>query len=932
GDLLPVPGSDNFLISYLENDLNTSTVQTKISSMNGINGAVNWTVVSNQTMSITRYSDMQIINNQIYCNTIASNNYYVFNPLFNANATSIGNGNLCYTRSNMPLLNLNFYQANQTNLTNIFNNQDVTINETDATSTATVSKTLCTNCLALNTQSTIVIPDETVINSSVLWGAVGTAQKYYIEGELTVNNAILDITNIDVIFGPCARINFVNNGRIRANNSVFRSCDENAFWDGLYFDMSADNKIESCVFKNASRALSFNFNSTANISNNEFLNCYRGIEIAGHLNFNNPISNNQFIIDRLLPTTAECVNNVPVTACFGIVLNNSIVNGEISQNNFIQNLDATRNVNLSGLNATNSAFTASENTFTNNFRAFDIIGERDIANNPWKIINNSIEFTRLYKTNLSAIQAHQIYIKGGIENSGNEISKNTIRKTSTEVLPNTMGIMLDPDAGGPKSALRIMNVVIKENYIEGFSYGTYCLRTRNIMVTKNTYKNNSSIGVLFHESSNLFITCNTIDMLNDNSNVKFGIQVGDMEVIQGSTAFGKIHSNCIFNTERGMFIYAPYPNSPCPQAPEIRNNYIYNFINSGIYIRNMSTAIGDNVFPGMNSFISNTYPTTQAWDIEVVSQNVLIPSIVSQKENYSNKAFNFTPNVTGDPYGLDKIKYSIASCANQNQHQQGGFAFHGKYSDALDCQSKAAFSPWGNPGGDGGGGGQIPVFVSGNRLRIYQYIHTHVWNKNDHETLTNWMDMIKTNPNLKAEDHAEMEYLMSIKIQDEDNQLKLIKANMNTSNFFYLEALKNNLVDADRNKLISISMDSLYTQTCYFLLSKMGSPLVFNSIIPEMESTELNSSLNSRIQMLPMSIYPNPISEGDIKVDINMDGFTGFKNIKILDFMGMEVFSAEVYLMNGTVQINVNDFNLGVYNLILTDESGKTFVGKFVKL
>ena len=56
---------------------------------------------------------------------------------------------------------------------------------------------------------------------------------------ITVQDALLDLTNVDIIFGECAGIQFIGDAEVRANNSVFRPCDVNETWLGFIFRGSA---------------------------------------------------------------------------------------------------------------------------------------------------------------------------------------------------------------------------------------------------------------------------------------------------------------------------------------------------------------------------------------------------------------------------------------------------------------------------------------------------------------------------------------------------------------------------------------------------------------------------------------------------------------------------------------------------------------------
>lgn len=924
GDIIVVPNTNNVLFSYTEANLNLNTFSNKIISFDGssANGETNWSITSRRNNN-NEASSTLILNNKIFSiSTIinnSSNDYYVFNPQINANSSIVTNSNLCFINDAFPRENNLIEEINLSNLTQSESNTNVEIfsEQSNPISNSTIYP--CLECIASDPTNSFIIPTGTILTEDELWGRIGTAQKYYIEGELTVDNAILDITNIDVVFGPCGRINFINNGRLRANNSVFRSCNENRFWDGIYFAQSLNNKIESCVFKNASVGLRFNLNSNGNISNNQFLNCYRGIEINGNLNFNNPISNNKFIIDRLLPTTNECINNIPALNCFGIMMNNSLITAEVSQNQFLYTIDPTRNILVTGIHAINSSFSASLNVFTNMYRSFEVNGD---ANGAWKIINNSIDFSRIYNgnINLSNIQAHQIYVTGTINNLNNEISKNTIRKSTAQIIPNTFAVNIDGTG-----VIRISNITIRENFIEGFNYGIYALNTSNLLITKNDLKNITFVGILFHESNNMVISCNTIDMIKSNSSTIRGIQLSNCNY-ENNENVGKIHSNCIFNTERGIYIiYSKIYSTPV-KTPQIKNNYIYNYTLDGIYIRNMSSEIGNLSFDGMNSFISNN---NTALDINLQNISTFGPNgIVTQYKNYSNKPFVFSSNIIVPNYTVNYIKYSVASCANQNQQRQSGFNFNGQYDNTLDCESRILF--YSTNTGAIGTPQELSVNIK-NKNEIIEKIYSEKWTSSDLSKSIKWSENIMNNNNLSANDKSYTLYALFLNIGDLEKVKAIINENKNNSDFFYLEAVKLGIEDINYIKLNTISQNDDLSQTCNFLMNFSDYNYKFNSKILIVDDT-FNISTEKSSYVTNLNIYPNPTSDNTLYIDINTPNSNGYKNISITNFMGLELTNSEVYLNNGTTSIDISTYSTGIYYLTMKDEYGNKTIKKFVKL
>ena len=146
------------------------------------------------------------------------------------------------------------------------------------------------------------ILSNTTYSTDVVWDG-----KYYIDDNVIVtvtNGSILDITNVDVVFGECAGIVFTDGALLRSNNSVYRPCYIDGTWKGLRFVGKGkfDNIINECTFKNAEVALYFQELADGVISSNLFSNCNYGIRVEGNNSFNHPISGNRFVTEQFFPS------------------------------------------------------------------------------------------------------------------------------------------------------------------------------------------------------------------------------------------------------------------------------------------------------------------------------------------------------------------------------------------------------------------------------------------------------------------------------------------------------------------------------------------------------------------------------------------------------------------------------------------------------
>ncbi|MEM7037932.1 MAG: hypothetical protein AAF570_13195, partial [Bacteroidota bacterium] len=205
------------------------------------------------------------------------------------------------------------------------------------------------DCWAENDPNFTVIGAPITITDHQVW----EGQVYVDDGVIvTVSgpNALLDMTNVDVVFGECAGIDFENGAHIRANNSVFRPCDtpDSLYaWRGLRFTTGAGGDIDESTFKRAQQAVEILGNGQADsmalrISGNHFVNNEWGIFVSG-MRLSETISNNVFLIDDEVIDydVANCMSPVYVFEHVGIHAINSTFEEIVSQNEFINASDPT---------------------------------------------------------------------------------------------------------------------------------------------------------------------------------------------------------------------------------------------------------------------------------------------------------------------------------------------------------------------------------------------------------------------------------------------------------------------------------------------------------------------------------------------------------------------------------------------------------------
>jgi PKD repeat protein len=472
----------------------------------------------------------------------------------------------------------------------------------------------------------------TTYTTDVVWDG-----KYYIKDNVIVtvtNSSILDITNVDVVFGECAGIVFQNGALLRSNNSVYRPCYIDGTWKGLRFVGKGefDNIINECTFKNAEVALYFQENADGVISNNLFSNCNYGIRVEGNNTFNHPISGNRFVTEQFFPsydcpTKYSFVNNL---STYGIYTTSSRFRQQVSQNSFI-NTWGTAAPKTHGIYQINGGGVFSNNTFTDlsyslylNSSLFSTIIE-----------NNRIEINEPVNSTLAPIYINSTN-SPVVEINNNHISDNLHQ------FPCFAAIYL-------RSSSRIS---IMSNIIEGFNYGIFASSVRNVQISSNEITDSEINGIYITSKGNYsnYITCNNVKMRTfNNTRALYAVDL---------TPLSEISSNCFNDSYTSMDFRTVLAGN---SLPKIRNNFLYNYnfvgINAVGYSGNIGTLTPAD--PGLNTLWSNYNP---AIDINS-SANITVA------DNFG--MFNIswpTVQITSNrPF------HSTASCAQQifNMPSQG---------------------------------------------------------------------------------------------------------------------------------------------------------------------------------------------------------------------------------------------------------------------
>ncbi len=498
-----------------------------------------------------------------------------------------------------------------------------------------------------------------LITSDQVWDG-----KYYVTEDVIVSNgATLDLTNVDIVFLEETGITFLDDSEVRANNSVLRACDLDEYWDGITMLGNSGGVFNESVIKNAETGLEIQTAGVLNVSDNQFYNNATAIYLneAGDVTYNGGITNNVFVSNQERPDYLDSTGT-SLNDFFGIRMFNTIMGAVISQNEFV-NSSNTGVVNnfFYGIYINTSGLTASSNTFTNMYRAFDVTGNGSSVS----IDNNTIEYTQnsyndIYAVRLSDINASPVLLEGNKitfsslgtgANTQAAIYANNVRNviiSNNEISGFARGLRI----GGGSRFVEVFGNTIKEANV----FGMLLLGGRDITVSDNTLKGLANIGIdVRNVRRNLEVTGNSItnDDYSNTIGVRYFITTGGLP-FYFTVEFA---DNCIRNTSTAMLFRS---NPASLDIPTIRNNYLYNYEDHGIWSDNFEGAIGSCLnYPaeaGGNSFISNNLaPFGSAVDVR--SDNATI----TLSGNSANLVISFPTVLVNTSCNTT----STADCGNQ---------------------------------------------------------------------------------------------------------------------------------------------------------------------------------------------------------------------------------------------------------------------------
>jgi hypothetical protein len=745
--------------------------------------------------------------------------------------------------------------------------------------------------------------------------------KLYVEGVITVDAAVIDITNVDMVFDACAGIRFVNGATIRANNSVFRACGLQDSWLGLDFESGSLGVVEACSFKNAVHAINaLNGTIDVKIINNNFINCKNSIASNGSV-LNAIISGNNFTVDQSFVNFSSC-SGQGNNDYFGIVASSSTFVSGISQNNFVYSANTPLN-SVYGIFLESSTAVVNANTFSNLYRSID-------ANNGGNLefSNNTIEVSGWQTTT-----QHSIRITGNGETT---LKGNTIKYSINHREP-----LLPLTNSAIYAEKNTMPLIIADNFIQNFETGLQLLNNDLVYVTYNKIINCNNYGI-YSDGNMVNASCNEIDMatIKDRQSSSIGIAHIVTEKYGNSELWRKasFRSNCISECTTSIYFSS---KEECTLFDAVYNNFLYNYTNFGIYAENVRLFVGTPIQFGGNSFVSNNYHAlnsglTQAIDLGAVNcsiaaegnfgiLNVSGSVSVSNDKGYHSTATcakQVTDKPTNNPYNYNQQFTALEMC---NEFDMNTMSIFGKTanSTALNSNYKVLFEaiPLSNRYTSAcaviNTVSKNELDVTFNRLKTISY-----QNNNDVLFLEVFYYMQKSNLTVATQklssistsntDEADLKAIMQIKLD-----LLIAKKGWSAIN----ATQQNTLLAIDVKHAINSAAAKDLLQAANGKNDYRFAPTKQLTTKREGKVVNLNSS--------SLSIYPNPASNTLILELVNETGDNAI--ISIFDAMGQRIYQTSGNLKAGKLSIDVSGLAKGMYHVQLLSANNKSLSNSFIK-
>jgi len=762
-------------------------------------------------------------------------------------------------------------------------------------------------------------PVNRIITSDEVWHG-----KIYIPSNviITVEGALLDLTNVDVIFGECAGIRFTKNAVVRANNSVFRPCNINETWLGFIFDRTADGIINESTFKSAQFALMFNSVEKAQVRivNNLFQNCRIGIA-ASRTNMLDGISGNTFNIDKNdIKYKVEC-RKFDASSAFlgleyqddhwGIIAESSNFYGNISQNDFV-NAQEVEGSGISkffygiSLNQTSSA-TLSDNNFTDLYRSIDLAKSGSV-----NIDNNEIEVNSYnYYGTLKSEHQMRISSSSNINVTNNELLY-AFRNQSEKINWSTHSAIYVENGGA---------IALKTNKIKGFESGIQLQRVEKVSVNENNLMDIGHTGIFVQGGAAIDVLCNTLNMEDDYKNEAIGIYYITQSEKNPEVRFS---SNCIFEASTAMLLVGP--REKCYELPFVSNNFMYNYTSYGIDVHDLEGNIGTSGTvkdAGRNTFASNN-TTTGSVDLRAVN------CTVNADGNYGIVSTAGNVNVGST------IFYSTATCGLQMPMNSDDIKLN--YNETCDPKFYFNESPLKKEGGKYVLKGDAEKSLKGyDTYDRYAYGWLNAVSTDDAKKLYDLLaqDKGKMNSTLLAYyfEVTQANYSSGLTLLSKLKSEKVVSNDRYTFEKLRLEHLMNPKAISTSSSIVT-QMTALTTdRTVVYDVRQFLQFNIAGNDFPFEPIPTPTVYANGAVKLLDakkLIVYPNPVKDV-LKVDYFIPT-EGAVQINVIDINGKVQSTQSRAAKSGQVELNIASLARGTYIVQIVNSSGETESTQFIKL
>ena len=740
-----------------------------------------------------------------------------------------------------------------------------------------------------------------LITSDEVWDG-----KYYVPDFMivTVDNATLDLTNVDIVFGECAGIEFIDGAQLRANNSVFRPCAIDGVWRGLDFyvtDPALEGPtaiINECTFKNAQRAIHGFEHARIDIriTNNLFSNCRMGVAITNGT-FMRSITGNTFLLDDLVPdlNNSQCGWNSADRV--GIHSRNINYRESISQNDFIAP-DYTTDQFFGVLSIADRNISVNSNNFSNTFQSVLLQGDR----------NAKVESNEIHVTHSFLGYEHQI---AAISCMSTLIGDNDIVNSSQYQITNW--------AGNNSAIYCFLGEAydVKENRIDGFETGIQCERLRNIHITDNEIGNCYFYGIHLNGLRAAKASCNTINMELQNGGDAIGIGYFTTSTQPPGS---EISSNCISESNTAMH-FESLAGGVSAIMPVVLNNYMYNYSDYGVEAINMTGNIGSSPSPalgaGRNSFVSNNGLGLTA---DIASTNPM-----TSFGNYGVSFVSGTISIAGNNVN------STASCGHQIDLANSS----GGYVEICDDLSNALAGMIIN--GNGLNNNFATAVPQAGFSELMHVLHL-VKNSANIDDID--MFYLEVMSNSAMSDNEKKWFALNYNILIEDNVEALTVLNsivaedQEQANLITIERIQLNETVALTSSQVSdlemiASSDSQYGHLAIALLVD-GGVLLEKVYHPTLKANHHNSDISmASVEATSFAVYPNP-STGVISFDYSINEDEN-ANLAVYDMAGKRVALVALTFQHSTQSMDLSALRQGVYTLCIVTDDAILAKSKLVK-